>query len=70
MKNLEVGTLRQQSALKNADCRVVLIPSLELKKLLGNKKIVLTQCYPDTCDEDGRWNSTFKIEAEIVDATE
>jgi hypothetical protein len=53
MSELNVGDLRQQSAL----C-----------KLLGGKKIVALRCYPDTTDENGKWNSTFKIRAVVCSA--
>lgn len=63
MKELKVGALRQQSALCDANRRVVLIPSLALKSLLGDDRVVFVQSYPDTTDERGDWSGTFKLVA-------
>ncbi len=61
-----VGELRQQSALADAD-RPVIISSddEELKTLLGTRKLRVVEFYPDTTDGDGKWNSTFKIKVAI-----
>ena len=64
-KELTVGTVRQQTALCNADRRVILIPGPKLAMVLGTRRIILKSCYPDTIDENREWNSTFKIEGEI-----
>ncbi len=56
-----VGSLRQQTALSDADRRVVLVTDdKELAPLISDLEIV--EFYPDTTDERGNWNSTFKIQ--------
>jgi hypothetical protein len=60
-----VGKLRQQTALCDADRRVVLVTKdAELAKLLTRVSVV--GCYPDTTDEHGNWTGTFKIEVAEV----
>lgn len=58
-----VGKLRQQTALSEADRRVVLVTKNE-KLLPLVKQARVVRCYPDTTDENGNWNGTFKIEVE------
>lgn len=60
---LSVGTLRQRTALAPSAERVALVTSDPvLLKLLRELKVV--ECYPDTTDEYGNWNGTFKIRVE------
>ena len=61
-----VGELRQQSALADADRPVIIISDdEELKVLLGGRKLRVAEFYPDTTDGEGKWNSTFKIKVVI-----
>ncbi len=61
-----VGELRQQSALADADRPVIIISDdEELKVLLGGRKLRVVEFYPDTTDGEGKWNSTFKIKVAI-----
>lgn len=62
---LTVGNLRQQCCFISSGARVVLIPDAELLELLGPIRITLTRCYPDTVDEEGKLESTFKIAASL-----
>jgi hypothetical protein len=58
---INVGKLREQTALSPADRRVVLVSKdRELAGRLGQLEIVA--CYPDTTDEHGNWTGTFKLE--------
>jgi hypothetical protein len=60
-KDCTVGEIRQQTALSDADRRVVLVTkNEELLSLVKKARVV--RCYPDTTDECGNWNATFKIE--------
>lgn len=61
-----VGELRQQSALADADRPVIIISDDErLKEILGGLKLRVVEFYPDTTDGDGKWCSTFKIKVAI-----
>jgi hypothetical protein len=61
MEPCNVGMLRQQSALVEADTPVVLVTADEsLMEALGELEIV--RCYPDTTDERGSWRGTFKLQ--------
>lgn len=59
-----VGQLRQQSALCDADRRVILVQRNRDGKLVRTPYRVV-RCYPDTTDEHGNFNSTFKLEVEV-----
>lgn len=59
---LVVGDLRHQSAWIDGNCPVVIIPSPGLEDFLQGKKLVAVRSYPDTTDENGGWNATFKIQ--------
>ncbi len=53
-----VGSLREQSALCDADRRLVIVSDdPEVKALC----LQVVKVYPDTTDEHGRYVSTFKI---------
>lgn len=66
-----VGELRQQSALADADRPVIIISDDErLNELLGGLKLRVVEFYPDTTDGDGKWNSTFKIKVAIIEVEE
>lgn len=57
-----VGTLRQQSALCDAERPVIAITGDEkLQTLLGGRSLRVVEFYPDTTDGEGNRNSTFKI---------
>lgn len=60
-----VGDLRQQTALCNADRRVVLVQRLSDGSCKATSYRVVS-VYPDTTDEHGKWISSFKIEIEEV----
>ncbi len=62
---LNVGRLRERSALTEGDRHVVLVahgsdPSLG--RFLQDLTVI--EAYPDTTDAKGSWNSTFKIKVE------
>lgn len=61
-RECSVGELCTQSALCSADRRVIVVApgDEELSLLLKTMRAVC--CYPDTTDENGKWNGTFKIE--------
>jgi len=60
---LKVGQIWRSTQLSDADRRVILVTSdKEVMKVL--KKLKVVRCYPDTTDENGNFNSTFKIEVE------
>lgn len=64
MKDNAVGKMRQQSALCDADRRVVLVASSmdpDIAKILSQLEVV--RFYPDTTDENHSFSEpTFKIE--------
>jgi hypothetical protein len=65
---LTVGDFRQQSPFVDSDQRVALVLSPKLKELLGTAiELELVRCWPDTTDEKGGWNSTFKIQVALKD---
>jgi hypothetical protein len=65
-----VGTLRQQSALCDADRPVIAITDDEnLRILLGGRKLQVVEFYPDTTDGDGEFNSTFKVKVSLEGET-
>jgi len=58
-KLLTVGKLREQTALCGSDTKVIILVNGK-----PSTSLVLRSAYPDTTDAKGKWNSTFKIEAE------
>lgn len=57
----DVGQFRQRMALTDAKTRVVLVTSNPaLESIVRNLRVV--HCFPDTTDEHGNWDPTFKIE--------
>jgi hypothetical protein len=60
-RKFTVGELRQQSALRESQRILVPVLSPELKQVLGTIKIRIVEAYPDTTDQEGSWNSVFKI---------
>lgn len=58
-----VGELRTQTALCPADQRVIVISAAgDAKLALLLRTVRAVRCYPDTVNENGRWDAVFKIE--------
>lgn len=56
-----VGEVRAQAAYCESKTPVVLVSSdPKVRELLVSLRVL--RAYPDTTDENGNWNSTFKIE--------
>lgn len=66
MKELTVGDLRKQTALSSAKERVILVAKDHAVNIVLHRYRVVG-CYPDTTDERGNFNGTFKIEVEEID---
>jgi hypothetical protein len=63
MQDNSVGKLRQQSALCDADRRVVLVSDdPQVSKLLQSLGLEVVRFYPDTTNEHGTFEPTFKIQ--------
>ncbi len=61
-ETLTVGKLRQQCALLDGNTRVEIICAEGTDgRGLPCGLIQAVDCYPDTCDQRGKWQSTFKI---------
>lgn len=61
-----VGTLRQQSALCEAERPVIVITDDEkLQRLLNGRKLTVVEFYPDTTGGDGESNSAFKVKVAL-----
>lgn len=63
-KTCTVGDLRQQGSLCESGRRVVLVIKDSTTGKAESVPYKVVRCYPDTTDENGEWNSTFKIEVE------
>ena len=60
------GTLRQQSALLDADTPIIIVTEdKELRKFLQGRNIKVVEFYPDTTDGEGNFNRTFKIKVAV-----
>ncbi len=61
-----VGELRAQAAYTDSQTPVIVITDdEELRKLLGGRKLVVAEFYPDTTDGDGHFNRSFKVKVRI-----
>lgn len=64
--DINVGSLRQQTALSDSERPIIIVTDDEyLQDLLGSRKLEIVEFYPDHTDANGKWNPTFKIKVEL-----